>query len=756
MSSIDNFSVGNMCHTFYDAPLQRVVDLEEAKGLADSASKEHIRPIGGSRVVAFEASLKDCFGLKVLYNYFNVPYLEAKVCLFVVFLSLNLVEMTHWYFPVYFVQLDLLNSLMQEMRKDLTTVREELNCYIENLDYQSHLEWRNLTKGQQTSQQKDSFADVMEDYEKTQRQNQEQERRQVSRGESRNSQASSPSQDDNNKQQRQYSATCGFKVSHDEQNESRTQPKSKDKKTSKKNKEKNSKSSEGTKKKNKKSKTKKKESSEESKESESQKQMHGETTKQDYSTNNDALDIAPPKPALGSSLDDFFSSEEDEGKESPIAIRKPGEGASVYSCGDDLSPSRDARKNQNNETNSEKSSDTEGDEDTDGVDLPPTKPDYASDSSDEVTPRRENQHRSKVDSVDNAPIPSKLQQKSPEPKHNLSAAQPSVLETQEDSVPSSVPEDHAGDLVSSVDMSTENTQAIHAMFSASDDDDDEYSSTQNNEGRDDDMAARSTSEYKNSYTDDVYSANKSTGINNVESLEWPAAEVSETKVSKVEHQYRPDRTEADEVNDTKGEVPTTHSESDDVAADRVHSSGHAEDGDDDSTQQETTELPSNQLSSDRDDFVDDDFAPPIPSSVNNMDSFLDSEEDEADEPSGFEAQVKSSSAADDDEFNFKPTVPAATGVGENLDDFLGDEEEEDYTPSLGNPSKDSVKSYERAVATNIGTSTKTSSSISSSAVAKALEDAKAQWENEEKDSKKSKKKSKKGKKNKKNKSEDKE
>jgi GTPase SAR1 family protein len=64
---------------FRDIAAKRAVSTEEIENFADTACRERVRHGDGRRVQAFECSLKDCFGLKVLYNYFNIPFLELKV-----------------------------------------------------------------------------------------------------------------------------------------------------------------------------------------------------------------------------------------------------------------------------------------------------------------------------------------------------------------------------------------------------------------------------------------------------------------------------------------------------------------------------------------------------------------------------------------------------------------------------------------------------------------------------------------------------
>jgi hypothetical protein len=43
-------------------------------------SCSHIRPSDAAAVYYMEASMKDGFGLKYLYRFFNVPFLELQVC----------------------------------------------------------------------------------------------------------------------------------------------------------------------------------------------------------------------------------------------------------------------------------------------------------------------------------------------------------------------------------------------------------------------------------------------------------------------------------------------------------------------------------------------------------------------------------------------------------------------------------------------------------------------------------------------------
>lgn len=60
---------------FRDLGADRVVPLEDIARVAAVASKER----DGGSVTAFESSANDCYGLKTLYNYFNIPFLQRKL-----------------------------------------------------------------------------------------------------------------------------------------------------------------------------------------------------------------------------------------------------------------------------------------------------------------------------------------------------------------------------------------------------------------------------------------------------------------------------------------------------------------------------------------------------------------------------------------------------------------------------------------------------------------------------------------------------
>jgi len=94
---------------------KHAVDLRDAEAMAEMACRSRVRATGGRRVQAFEVSLRNCFGLKVLYNYLNLPFLELKV-------SQQLRE-------------------LRDLKHELATARDEVATYIEAQDYGAYTAW---------------------------------------------------------------------------------------------------------------------------------------------------------------------------------------------------------------------------------------------------------------------------------------------------------------------------------------------------------------------------------------------------------------------------------------------------------------------------------------------------------------------------------------------------------------------------------------------------------------------------------------
>jgi hypothetical protein len=81
------------------------VSLRDMEKFAEKAGRERAVDGDERRVLALEASMKDCFGLKVLYSYFNLPFLDVKVAA--------------------------LQRQLRETRADVAATHEELSTYVE-------------------------------------------------------------------------------------------------------------------------------------------------------------------------------------------------------------------------------------------------------------------------------------------------------------------------------------------------------------------------------------------------------------------------------------------------------------------------------------------------------------------------------------------------------------------------------------------------------------------------------------------------
>ena len=63
----------------WDKTKRLIAELEEMVAVAREASAKRVRHEDEQRVQCFDASMKNCYGLKALHSYFNVPYLELKI-----------------------------------------------------------------------------------------------------------------------------------------------------------------------------------------------------------------------------------------------------------------------------------------------------------------------------------------------------------------------------------------------------------------------------------------------------------------------------------------------------------------------------------------------------------------------------------------------------------------------------------------------------------------------------------------------------
>lgn len=98
-------------------------DLEDAERVVAFAEVEHFcrglqqarSEQGGGSVHCFEASLNNCFGLKVLYSYLNVPFLQLKQ--------------------------DVLLKQLAQCEEEAILADQEVAAYLEAMDYDQYSQW---------------------------------------------------------------------------------------------------------------------------------------------------------------------------------------------------------------------------------------------------------------------------------------------------------------------------------------------------------------------------------------------------------------------------------------------------------------------------------------------------------------------------------------------------------------------------------------------------------------------------------------
>jgi hypothetical protein len=98
----------------------RGVAWKEVEKFARKAGAARAQSGDANRVRCLEASMSDCFGLKVLYNYFNLPYLELKAAV--------------------------LEEQAARARADLVTMGHEVETYSAAQDYDAFCKWTAETK----------------------------------------------------------------------------------------------------------------------------------------------------------------------------------------------------------------------------------------------------------------------------------------------------------------------------------------------------------------------------------------------------------------------------------------------------------------------------------------------------------------------------------------------------------------------------------------------------------------------------------
>jgi len=107
------------------------------------------RLLGGNRYHGFEASFSQCFGMKEMYHYLNVPFLELKVSIMhACTTSMSLALPSSLTSATYCTRVQVL-SLADQLaaaREELGIVRDEMSAYLEHHSYDKYLEWLKASK----------------------------------------------------------------------------------------------------------------------------------------------------------------------------------------------------------------------------------------------------------------------------------------------------------------------------------------------------------------------------------------------------------------------------------------------------------------------------------------------------------------------------------------------------------------------------------------------------------------------------------
>ena len=87
-------------------------------------------------IVVFECCLKDCYGLKTLHNYLNLPFLalERKA----------------------------IAEKLRRLQEERLHAKQEINTYIQESDYVNHLEYLNATSPKLTARQELNRSSAMQ------------------------------------------------------------------------------------------------------------------------------------------------------------------------------------------------------------------------------------------------------------------------------------------------------------------------------------------------------------------------------------------------------------------------------------------------------------------------------------------------------------------------------------------------------------------------------------------------------------------
>eukprot|EP01138_Halocafeteria_seosinensis_P014152 gb/GECG01014450.1/.p1 GENE.gb/GECG01014450.1/~~gb/GECG01014450.1/.p1 ORF type:complete len:609 (+),score=153.29 gb/GECG01014450.1/:1-1827(+) len=441
---------------------------------------------------------------------------------------------------------------------------------------------------------------------------------------------------------------------------------------------------------------------------------------------NDALDIAPPKPAASSELDDFFSSDEEDA--SPPAAQPSSIPRSRTSSRDRaISKGETEHNEEDNENAGEKgSSDDDDDNDADfsGVEVPPEKPMYESDSDSDtnrdaaqseqevLTSRQEDTHR--VDTVKNEIQRGEDEEGGKgESIHGYAEnSKPYAVPTLDEGTDNERAADEASyfpQKPSSHNVASENSQAIQSMFGDLDIEDDFHSE----QGVEKEATSEGAEGGDIEEHDALKGESRDTHRNEAAKEEISdSGEVVQTEEESEEHNV--------DFGENREFTYATRSEAELTST--VQHDSH--------NRVKTSEVPENSGETLAEDDHDE-FEPPktLIKEEDNLGEFLDSEDEDngAAQSSGATYQGNE----DTDEVDFKPPLSG----GNNLDDFLGSEDDGDegYYPHTSVPaeSEEELVYREKQPGEGSTSASTTTAAATSETVQEALKRAQQEWTDSE-------------------------
>lgn len=125
--------------------LDALVEAGGRDGVARVSAKRRL--LGGNRYHGFEASFSQCFGMKEMYHYLNVPFLELKVSMMLHQQRVTRIAITAHVSNLFVcVQVLSLADQLAAAREELGIVRDEMSAYLEHHSYDKYLEWLKASK----------------------------------------------------------------------------------------------------------------------------------------------------------------------------------------------------------------------------------------------------------------------------------------------------------------------------------------------------------------------------------------------------------------------------------------------------------------------------------------------------------------------------------------------------------------------------------------------------------------------------------